>query len=395
MSAKKIFPLLALSLVALITLTLASCGGGGGSGSSGDGTLKLYLTDNATQDYRAVYVTIDRVDVHRADGNWEVVANPQTTYNLLELVNGVTVVLGEDQLPAGDYTQMRLMIGNTPDDGENIAGDTHQHANYLLSGDNLDVEPFKKIPSGQKTGIKIVGGFTINTDKTTELLLDFDAMRSVVKLGKSGNNNDKAEYLLKPTIKVLDRSTEATVNGTITKTVDTEPEPLAGAFVSAQSGDPLQIQAGTISNDKGKYRLFLEQGSYTLVTTADGYLPTCRSLSLISGDQRLIDFNLTAAAISFDLSGTVTVAEPGENERVVLTFYQTVACNDDTTAIVVVRELNFDADADGIGYQLSLPTGNYRVVATHVVLANEEEIVESTIARNIILNNHLVEDFNF
>ncbi|MFO7766946.1 MAG: DUF4382 domain-containing protein [Pelovirga sp.] len=386
MSVNKLFPLLTLLLATLMTLALASCGGGGsGSSSSGDGTLSLSLTDSTTRDYRAVYVTIDRVDVHRADGNWEVVANPQATYNLLELVNGATAVLGEDRLPSGDYTQMRLIIGDTPDTTLNMDDNNHDHANYLIMADNSINE--LKIPSGPQTGIKLVSGFTINQNQTTELLLDFDAMRSVVKAGKSG------KYLLKPTIKVLDRHTEATVQGTV---ASTEGENISGAFVSAQSGDPLQIQAGTVTDDDGEYKLFLEPGSFTLVVAADGYEPACQPLLLLSRENREKIIFLTDAATTFDLTGTVTVAQPGANERVTVKFYQTIDCDENTTASVVVRELNLDADADGVDYQLNLPAGNYDVVATHFATVDEEEVVQSTNQFSINLSDDLPEmDINF
>ena len=358
MSVKKLFLFLTLPLAILMTLVLASCGGGGSgsSGSSGDGTLSLALTDSTTQDYRAVYVTIDRVDVHRTDGNWEVVATPEATYNLLELVNGVTVVLGQDQLPAGDYTQMRLMIGDTPDDGKNIVGENHPHANYLLIGDSLDDQPLK-IPSGPQTGIKLVSGFTINENQTTELLLDFDAMRSVVKAGASGL------YLLKPTIKVLKVAEYTSVEGTVTTNVNEVSTPLAEAMVNAQAGDPLQIQAGTVTDDEGEYKLFLMPGDYTLVATADGYLPACSPLPLTTGEQLLADFELIPVELTFTLDGTITVASPDEDQSVTLTFYQTVTCNDATTS-VVVRELNIAADTSGVDYEISLPAGSYKIVAT-------------------------------
>ncbi len=54
------------------------------------------------------------------------------TYNLLELVNGVLEELGMTELPAGHYTQMRLFIGDDPDDGVNIFGDPHEFANYVI-----------------------------------------------------------------------------------------------------------------------------------------------------------------------------------------------------------------------------------------------------------------------
>lgn len=383
MSVKKLFLFLTLSLATLMTLTLASCGGGGSSSSSttsGDGTLAVELTDSTTQDYRAVYVTIDRVDVHRADDNWEVVANPEATYNLLELINGATVVLGEDLLPAGEYTQMRLIIGDTPDDSQNIAGKAHPHANYLLIGDNLDDEPLK-IPSGPQTGIKLVSGFTINENQTTELLLDFDAMRSIVKAGESG------KYLLKPTIKVLKVAEHTSVEGMVTITADEVSTPLAGAFVSAQAGDPLQIQAGTVTDDEGEYKVFLMPGNYTLVATADGYLPACNPVNLTAGDKLLADFDLTPSEITFTLNGTVTVANPDEDQSVTLTFYQTVACNDATPAYVVVRELNVAADTNGVGYEISLPAGNYEIVAT----TDDKEPIEI----NLNLNSDTTESINF
>ncbi|MBW6510184.1 MAG: DUF4382 domain-containing protein [Desulfuromonadales bacterium] len=387
MSAKKIFLFLSLSLATLMTLTLASCGGGSGSSSSGDGTLSLALTDSTTQEYRAVYVTIDRVDVHRADGNWEVVANPEATYDLLKLVNGATVVLGKERLPAGDYTQMRLIIRENE-------GNHQPPNNYLVrvESENEIIEPLK-IPSGPKTGIKLVSGFTINENQTTELLLDFDAMRSIVKAGKSG------KYLLKPTIKVLDLSTKATVEGTITTTADQETSPLAGAFVSAQAGEPLTIQAGTISangdDNKGDYKLFLMPGSYALVATAEGHLPACDSATLASGDLKPVDFDLVRAETIFTLSGEITGAATSIDQNVTLTFYQQIICNDNTITKVVVRELNVATGTEDVDYQLNLPEGNYDVVATRFVIVDEVEVVASTIARNIILNNHLVEDFNF
>ncbi|MFO7767184.1 MAG: DUF4382 domain-containing protein, partial [Pelovirga sp.] len=269
------------------------------------------------------------------------------------------------------------------------------HANYLIMADNSINE--LKIPSGPQTGIKLVSGFTINQNQTTELLLDFDAMRSVVKAGKSG------KYLLKPTIKVLDRGTESTVQGTV---ASTEGSPIAGAFVSAQAGDPLSIRAGTISDDdvsdeKPGYKLFLEPGNYTLVVTADGYEPACKPLTLTSGDQLLTDFDLTPPAEeseTFTLDGTVTVADSDEGQSVTLSFYQTVNCNDATSASVVVRELNFDADDEGVDYQLTLPAGSYNVVATHYVTVDddeEEEEVTSTFEFSINLNNNLIENINF
>jgi hypothetical protein len=105
--------LLYLVLVLCALFVLPSCGGGGGGGGGTvqTGTLSVGLTDASTDEYKAVYVTITEVQVHMGGGAWKVVGSPHKTYNLLDLVNGVREELGVAELNAGNYTQMRLIIG--------------------------------------------------------------------------------------------------------------------------------------------------------------------------------------------------------------------------------------------------------------------------------------------
>ena len=208
--------LLLLSLLALLMNTACGGGGSGGGdfGGSDMGTLGLSLQDAFTDDYKAVYVTINEVQVHLGgnendDGNWQVVAYPYETYNLLELVNGVREELGLADLQAGRYTQMRLIIGEIPDSGLNIFSELHPYANYVILSDDTIHELI--VSSGHQTGIKVVNGFVIAPNQTTELILDFDASRSVVKAGNSGN------WHLKPTIKVLEVDDYSIIRGAVSE----------------------------------------------------------------------------------------------------------------------------------------------------------------------------------
>lgn len=128
------------------------------------------------------------------------------------------------------------------------------------------------MPSCSQTGEKIVGGFKIDTNQTTELILDIDACRSVVK---AAGSSDK--WLLKPTIKVAHPDTYGIITGTVTDSTD---QPLEGVMISAQSHDPnplldekdrLNIQAITISDQDGNYKLFVAPRTYYLVAYTDGY----------------------------------------------------------------------------------------------------------------------------
>lgn len=278
--------LAALAMICFLML-FAGCGAGGSSsdgGSGGTGTLALSLTD-APADFQAVYVTIERVEVHLGGNeanpnNWQVINPPESgltcfvkkTYNLLELTNGVLEELGMTELPAGFYTQMRLFIGEEPDDAPNMFGDHHESANYVIESGTTEQKPMK-VPSGTQTGIKLVTGFRVGKNQLTELILDFDAEKSVHKAGNSG------KYILQPTIKVL--GTEVLgyyIKGTV---FDEYGMGLGGASVSAQRSyppaqdlDPKEevfVENRTSSDEYGNFRLLVSPGIYNVVAYKDTY----------------------------------------------------------------------------------------------------------------------------
>jgi len=346
----------------LASSLLVACGGGGSGGSSGGtGELSMSLTDATLYQYQAVYVTIDEIKVHRDDGGgWKTVASPRQTFNLLELINGVREDLGLATLDAGHYTQMRLIIGDTPDDSLNIFSQTHPFANYVILADGMDSIYELKVPSGPQTGVKLVNGFDINTDQTTELILDFDASKSVVEAGSSG------QWHLKPTIKVLETLTAAIVDGTVTE--EGTSENLQGAMVSAQiyndgeqnEKDFVAVQASTTTDANGEYALFLSPGTFNLVAFTEGYNPGCVEIETLADTVQTIPFLLTPAAGNGTIEGNVTIVGGSSTQHVTISFRQVVTCNGGTTTIeVTMRNI-----ANGGNYSVNLPAGTYRVVAS-------------------------------
>ena len=361
-------------ILVFFMFALSACGGGGGgSDGAGTGTLSLALTDSSCSGYKAVYVTIDEVQVKKnigsSNGNsgWQTVATPMKTYNLLKLVNGITEVLGEDELEAGTYKQIRLMIGKTPESENNINGDPHPHANYLILND--DSYENLKIPSGLQTGVKLVHTFGVDEDSFVELVLDFEACKSVVETGSG-------KYILKPTIKIIETVDKTIVYGVVNE-ADTEPlMPIpVRASVSAQisEGFSATVVRSTITSDlageKGQYSLLLSPGQIYNIVVYSGekvggqmYSPACSEVTVPLNTDLMQDFSLIKSnfgTISGDVffNGAIDSADP---PAVYISFYSSLDCG-----YIEVSSLSKTPDANGnINYSVDLPVGEYDVMAS-------------------------------
>ena len=171
-----------------LLLALAGCGDGGSA--SGSGTLGVSLTDSPACGFDAVNVTVNKVRVHASssatenDAGWtDITVNRKI--NLLDLNNGVLDKLGEVPLQAGSYTQLRLVLA--PNTGGVLAN------SVVPTG---GTETALITPSAVQSGIKLVNEFTVATGKRVDVLLDFDACKSIVKRGNGS-------YALKPVVKTI------------------------------------------------------------------------------------------------------------------------------------------------------------------------------------------------
>ena len=383
MKALKLSAWIILSLSILIFTACGGGGGGGGSSGGGEtGTVSVGLTDSATGQYLAIYVTIDEVQVNKNDGSssgnsgWKTVANPMKTYNLLKLVNGVTEILGEDELAAGTYHQIRLIIGKTAESENNIDGVPHPYANYVVLNDGDGLYVPLKIPSGYQTGVKLVHTFVVEDGGFVELVLDFEACKSVVETGIG-------KYILKPTIKVIEPVNKSLVYGKVTEH-NTDPAiPITGALVSAQISDGLSasVVRSTLTSDEdtqeGQYMLLLSPGqTYNVVVYSDTkvddsgtqklYLPACAGITApLDGE---LEQNFTLVKRDFGtITGDVSVSgdiDPEDPPVVYISFYTTLECGDNDYIEVTSLSVSPDTVSGILTYTVELPVGTYDVVAS-------------------------------
>ncbi len=174
------------------------------------------------------------------------------TFNLLDLNNGVTAILGEKEIPANNYSQIRLHIID---------------ANILLKdGTEYDL----KVPSGNTSGLKIKMDpyLTLEDGGYAEVLLDFDVSRSFVVRGNI-NKGKVNGFIFKPVVRAVANVQTATgeVNGIVSDTTGTL---LDDALLTLMSGQDTITSA--ITDTTGFYAMIgIAPGDYTLFCDKDSF----------------------------------------------------------------------------------------------------------------------------
>lgn len=247
-------------------LLLTACGGGGGGSTptQTNGTLVVSMTDAPSCGFKEINVTVSKIRVHQSatasdsDAGWtDIPLNPESTgkFNLLDLNNGLFKEMGKTPLTPGRYTQLRLLL--EPNTGNSLKNSA------VLADSNSEVP--LATPSGQQSGIKLTNAFDVAAGERVELMLDFDACKSIVTRGK-GN------YQLKPVIKVI----PTVVNG-VEGYVDLNLVRNNHVQVSAQQNGRI-LSSTAPDTVTGKFYLSrLTPGNYDVVISAD------RSASAVIG----------------------------------------------------------------------------------------------------------------
>ncbi|MEP6872807.1 MAG: DUF4382 domain-containing protein [Burkholderiales bacterium] len=249
------------ALVVAASIAVAGCGGGEGDGGGigGTGTLRLAITDAPSCGYDAVNITIEKVRVNQsvdaADGDtgWsEITMNPAKRIDLLTLSNGVLQDLGQTSLPAGKYTQLRLVLAAN-------GGATPLANSVVPTG---GAETALTTPSAQQSGIKLNTDINVASDQVADFVLDFDACKSVVKRGNSG------QYNLKPVISVIPRLSDAGMR--VVGYLDASIAASTTTVSLQENGVPVKA---TPPDASGQFVLYpVPVGTYDLVVTSAGHV---------------------------------------------------------------------------------------------------------------------------
>ena len=160
--------------------------------------LTLMLKDSPFSDAKALLVTFTEVNVHASGGDWITVpfaTGASRTCDLKKLETAQDI-LGVGSLPAGHYTQLRLVVSSAAIYFQNASsGPACAPTIAAPAGTNAPVD----IPSGE---VKLNREFDLASGGGTMILLDFDGDSSVRQTG-NGNGQGGGRYMMTPVIGIV------------------------------------------------------------------------------------------------------------------------------------------------------------------------------------------------
>lgn len=260
---------------------------------SGKGTVVLKLTDapfpadlvaeaNVTIDWvRLLESETDEMEEEEGD-EYETSSvllelEEELTFNLLELSNGVTAVLTEDdEIPTGIYKEIRLHIVDA--------------GIVLKDGTEFDL----KVPSGSSSGLKIkVEPFLeVEEGAYSEVLLDFDVSRSFVMRGNMNQGIGKVKgFIFKPVVRAVAQveSNAGEISGFVT---DSDENDIENALLTLIAGEDDTITSAQTDKDGYYAMIGVLAGDYTLHCEKDEFVSQSEPVLVEAGDITTQDFIL-------------------------------------------------------------------------------------------------------
>ena len=262
----------ALLLAALVAACGTDSSSSGGSSSDASSGFSLRLTDAPFAEVESLEISFSEVHLRRTDGTWVVIPGEDLAATKIEIA-GLQGTKSADLLdgvdvPVGDYDELRLIVEET---GTIV----------LTAGGNVDLQ----IPSGSSSGLKVKGDFSVSEGQPTTLVIDFDLLRGLRKVG----NPAAPRFQLSPVLRLVLGNAFGHARGTVDGNLLNAPGCSVGEHnsvyvfeghdvtpndITSRNNDvsPITTSKITLDTDSGFYiyeAAFLPAGDYTIAFTCN------------------------------------------------------------------------------------------------------------------------------
>lgn len=230
--------------VSLMVTALAACEA---STSLQVSQVSVRLTDAPAPAIASAVVWISQVDLIGGSGSPFTITQKGGQFDLLKLQNGVTTLLANGTIPAGDYAQLRLVVDSAK---LTLVSDTFSDGSksHML-----------KVPSGAESGLKVnFGGPAHIAPPQTDLIVEFDVSRSFVFQGPSSG---PISVIFKPVLHGSATDVAGSISGM------SSPASAHGKLFAINGVDTVATTAADVNT--GAYTLqFLPPATYTVADSS-------------------------------------------------------------------------------------------------------------------------------
>ena len=133
------------------------------------GTIRIELTDAPLlwAEVKEFHVFIERIEVYSYLDEWQTLVEIGQDYDLLKLRNGASATLTVQEIKAGNYSGMRMVLGK---------------GNWLYLDDGIMLRRVNlKLARDESALVALLKNFDIKGKTTSTYVIDFDAEKSLVE----------------------------------------------------------------------------------------------------------------------------------------------------------------------------------------------------------------------
>jgi hypothetical protein len=162
----------------------------GGGGTSGQGTMEIRMTDDVGF-YDEVNIDVQGIKVNIQGKGWvDVTPTRRGIYNMLDFNNGVDTLIALSSVPAGNVTEVRLILG--------------ENNTVVVNGTTWPMDA----PSAEQSGLKVKFNQRVTSGTRCTIWIDFNVHKSIVVKGNGG-------FSLKPVIRCFVHSFTGAIVGDV------------------------------------------------------------------------------------------------------------------------------------------------------------------------------------
>jgi len=289
-------------LLSFIVALNVSCSTTDSNLDTNAGSISIKLTDAPMpyDQFMEASMTIDKVEIGLASdpNSFVVIMNETKTFNMINMVNGITEVLAAATIPEGNYDTVRLYISSTKmqmNSGETFTYETN--SSNMSGGMMGGGMSFNDGTGSIDITLDHLVNVQMGSDNAFLMDVNIDNSFMLEGLSFSGMGNGMMSmtgFTFNPTMRFVNLAETGTISGFVHMDTDGLPDVNISLM---QNGE---VYTSTHTDATGHYQMIgIPAGTYTITAAADGY-----TMNSTGNDSNMSNMQMTAQGdmtVDFDM----------------------------------------------------------------------------------------------